>query len=156
MRLARDVCQHPRLVEFQDSKFYSDDFTRLDFKFLTAYDMDMNILHEYAHIAKAGYHNFWVRPDSEIITTGTMINELVEECKKHNEILLDVYIDDAFKPNPTLKRKCIFGYKMSMSDATKKTWGGNRNGSWIEQLYNLEAVDDIHSFHSLSQVIPEI
>ena len=155
MGLAREVCQHPRLIEFQDAKFYNRDFNRLDFKFLTAYDMNRNILQEYAHIAKTGYHNFWVRPNSEIITTGTMIEELVAECKKHNEILLDVYIDDAFKPNPTLKRKCIFGYKMSMSDATKKTWSRGKKG-WIEQLYNLEAVDDIHSFHSLSQVIPEI
>ena len=155
MRLAREVCQHPRLVEFQDSKFYNRDFNRLDFKFLTSYDMSLHILHEYAHIPKTGYHNFWVRPDSEVITTGTMISELVTVCKEHGEILLDVYVDDAFKPNPTLKRKSIFCYKMSMSDATKKTWGRGKKG-WIEQLYNLEAVDDIHSFYSLSQVIPEI
>lgn len=155
MRLAREVCRHPRLVEFQDSKFYTSDFERLDFKFLTSYDMGLNVLQEYAHISERKYKHLWVRPDSEIITAGTMISELVMECKKHNEILLDVYVDDAFKPNPTLKRKSIFCYKMSMSDATKKTWGRGKK-AWIEQLYNLEAVDDIHSFHSLSQVIPEI
>lgn len=84
-----------------------------------------------------------------------MIEELVTACKKHNEILIDVYIDDAFKPSLTLKRHSIFGYKMSMSKATKKTWDGGKNG-WIEQLYNLEPVDDVHSFHNLSQIIPEI
>ena len=155
MGLAREVCQHPRLVEFQDSKFYSHDFYRLDFKFLTSYDMGLNVLHEYAHISETGCNHLWARPNSEIITIGTMISELVTECKKHGEILLDVYVDDAFKPNPTLKRKSIFSYKMSMSDATKKTWERGKK-AWIEQLYNLEAVDDIHSFHSLSQVIPDI
>ena len=152
----RDVAIHPRLMEFKDSKFYSRDFQNKKFRFVTLYSPEGEVLSEYG----AYNHNgniVWITPDEYVLKAGDMISEIVEACFIFGEVFLDLYVEDYYKPNPrALSAKRVFRYRVSKSDKTKKTWGGESRVSKIERLYNLEAVDDVSPFYNLSQVIPAI
>ena len=147
----KNSSRHPRMIEFKDSKFYAQDFERKSFRFLTVYDKEENILFEFAHLWINHTGHYWINPADKWFTCGQVIYFLVDACKKHGELILDMYIDDIFKPNPSLKRKQIFRYRMTMSEKTRGRKGGSYIGG-IEQLYNLEAVSDMKSFYEFTQL----
>ena len=157
MSSMRDVGTHPRLKEFKDSKFYAKDFDSNLFRFVSIYSPKGEVLLEYAALRTKGNYKVWVTPDEYVLKVGDMINEIAEACFIFGEVFLDLYVEDFFKPNPrSLFAKRVFRYRVSKSDKTKKTWGGESRVSKIERLYNLETVDDVSPFYSLSQVIPAI
>ncbi|MCQ2355397.1 MAG: hypothetical protein MJ102_09960, partial [Clostridia bacterium] len=91
--------------------------------------------------------------NGEVITVGVLLGEIVEDCLPRSEIYLDLYISDVFKPNPSLRANRIFRYKMSRR-VKQESLGVTVKKQFVEQLYTVERVDDIHSFRSFSQIIP--
>ena len=156
MVLPRDVAQHPRLPEFIAGKFYSADFKRRAYRFITVYAPDGDTVLQFAHL-DGKYGMYWITPANEIVSNKEMITLFEDACDVFGEIYFDVYTNDIFKPNPrTVTTKRIFRYHMNMSDETKKTWGGNTRESKIERLYNVESVNDVKTFTSISQVLSPI
>jgi len=151
----KDSNKHSRLVEFHESKFYYDDFVNKHFTFLTAYDDKENIILEFAHILNEFNGRMWITPSNDCITCGSLISSLVESCKKYDKILIDLYVDDIFKPSPSLQAKRIFRYSMTMGTVTRKMKGGNHKHG-VEQLYNLDAVSDMKCFHDFNQMMNEL
>jgi len=163
MRTLRDVAETPRLMEFENSTFYHKDFESHYLKFLTLSDTEGNTLQEYAHLLPSEKHtrNKWGKPDSTVLTIGQMITEILEECQNHGEIYLNLYVNDFFKPNPSLSRKCTFRYRLSIGEGTKLRKGGNKRADRrninnvsgiVIPLCNLEALESTEGFHSVNQL----
>ena len=150
--------KHPRFVEFTNSKFYAEDFRSNYYQFLTVYDTSGEILAEYAHIVEMNKKNNynWIKRSGEVIRCGELIKDLSAFIFAFNDVFIDLYVEDIYKSSPSLRGKRVFMYRLTSSDATKKTWGGNTRESKIERLYNLECVDDISAFTKLGQVIKAI
>lgn len=147
----KDSSQHCRMIEFKESKFYTEDFEKKSFRFLTVYDKSENLVLEFAHLWVNNVGHYWTTPANDWLTCGNVITALVEACQKYGELILDMYVDDVFKSYPSISRKQIFRYRMTMGKKTRGRKGGSYIGG-IEQLYNLEAVSDVKSFHELSQL----
>ena len=154
-RAFKNSHNHQRFVEFKESKFYSTDFVSSHLKFLNVYDMNENLVGEFAHFTEAAKKiNKWITPDNNVLSCGELIVNLVDLCKSNDGVFLDAYIDDIFKPNPTLTAKRIFRYKMTMGKTLRGKRGALYSGG-IECLYNLEAVGDVGTFHSFEQLLIE-
>jgi len=151
----KDSNKHARLVEFHESKFYSADFMSLHYTFINVYDTSENILLEFAHIVDEFKGRKWMTSNGDCINCSTLISSLVDSCKEHNGIFIDVYVNDIFKSSPSLQGKRIFRYKMSMSNVMRTRIGGNHEGG-VELLYNLDAVSDMKCFYDFNQMMNEL
>ena len=133
----RGLNAYPRLIEFQNSRFVTDDFERPKFNYLTVIG-DATL--EFAHYNP----RHWATPEGEIITIGEMIKRIYGVCSY--EAFLRLYVQDV---NPAFPRRMflnkIFIYKLSVGD--KYMDCRNR----IKQGYNLECEDDVKVFNNLGQ-----
>lgn len=150
----KDSSKHTRFVEFRESKFYANDFKSWYLKYLTIYDESHDVLYELAHVVDKGNNHRWITSNDEILRCTDVVSLLVESCKEHGELYLDVYIEDIFKPNPSLTSKRIFTYRMTMGKTVQGNRGGSHKGG-LEQLYNLESISAVDTFSSVSQLMAE-
>lgn len=139
MKRVTGLRRHPRLIEFQNSRFSTEDFRAENIDYLTVTnDTDQPLEFARTKVWR------WETPQGETITVGEVIKRIYSHCKP--EAYLHLYVTDTNPSCPRLMQlKKILTYRLTVGDTfTDKS---NR----VKQGYNFEIVDDAKVFHSLKQ-----
>lgn len=122
---------YPRLIEFHNSRFVTDDFQQSNLDYLTARPL------EFARYDEC----HWQTPKGEVVTIGEMLKRVYSLCNP--SVVLEVHVTDTNPSSPLLMRlKKVFEYRLTLNTPARKGY---------RATYDLEPLDDVKVFHSLKQ-----